>query len=107
MSFSLILGTTMDQFSSAIVVGTGSRSSALALRVGATMVKIIIGWHDAALVKNTIDPTMPKPRAGEIVCTASQQAVKDTDFIVSAVLGHTRTVSDLSPVNSAARWRTK
>jgi len=50
---------------------------------------------------------MPKLRAGERVGTGSQQAVKDADFIVSAVLGHARTVSDLFPVNSAARRRTK
>ena len=41
----------MDQFSSANVVGTGDLSSTLALRVGATMVNIIIGWHDAEMVK--------------------------------------------------------
>ena len=57
----------MDQFSSAIVVGTGNLSSALALRVGATMVNIIIGWHDAEMVKNTVNTIMPEtacPRNG-------------------------------------------
>ena len=93
----------MDQFSSAIVLGAGNLSSALALRVGATVVKIIIGWHDAEMVKNTVNTIMLKLRAREIVGTASQQAVKGANFIVSAVLGHARTVSDLSSVNSAAR----
>jgi len=97
----------MDQFSSAIVVGTGNLSSASALRIGATMVKIITGWHDAAMVKNTVTTIMPKLRVGERVGTASQQAVKDADFIVSAVLGHARTVSDLFPFNLAARRCTK
>jgi predicted dinucleotide-binding enzyme len=48
----------MDQFSSAIVVGAGNLSSALALRVGATVVNIIIGWHDAEMVKNTVNTIM-------------------------------------------------
>ena len=59
------------------------------------------------MVKNTVNTIMPKLRAGERVGTGSQQAVKDADFIVSAVLGHARTVSDLFPVNSAARRCTK
>ena len=93
----------MNQFSSANVVGTGDLSSTLALRVGATMVNMVIGWHDAEMVKNTVNTIMLKLRAREIVGTASQQAVKGANFIVSAVLGHARTVSDLSSVNSAAR----
>ena len=50
----------MDQFSSAIVVGAGNLSSALAFRVGATVVKIIIGWHDAQMAKNTVNTIMPE-----------------------------------------------
>ena len=86
----------MNQFSSANVVGTGDLSSTLALRVGATMVNMVIGWHDAEMVKNTVNTIMLKLRAREIVGTASQQAVKGANFIVSAVLGHARTVS-ISP----------
>jgi hypothetical protein len=107
MSFSLLLGTTMDQFSSAIVVGAGNLSSALAFRVGATVVKIIIGWHDAQMAKNTVNTIMPEKRAGEMVGMTGQQAVKGADFVVIAVRGRARIVSDLSPFNSAVRRCTK
>jgi predicted dinucleotide-binding enzyme len=94
MSFSLVLGTTMDPFRSAIVVGWGNLSSALALDVGDIVGKIIFGWHDAKIVKNTVNTIMPKLRAGEMVGTAIQQAVKGAYFIVSSVRGHARMVSD-------------
>ena len=66
----------MDQFSSAIVVGAGNSSSDLALRVGATVVKMIIGWHDAQMVKNTINTIMTELRAGELVGMTSQTGSK-------------------------------
>ena len=86
----------MDQFSSAIVLGAGNLSSALALLVGATVVKIIIGSRDAERAETSIYNTrMPKLPAGEMVGTASQQAVKGADLIVGSVRGHdARMVSD-------------
>jgi hypothetical protein len=82
-------------------------SSALAFRVGATVVKIIIGWHDAQMAKNTVNTIMPEKRAGEWVGMTGQQTVKGADLIVIAVRGHARMVSDLSPINSAVRRCTK
>ena len=55
----------MDQFSSAIVVGAANLSSALALRAGATVVKIIIGWRDTERAENAVYTRMPKLRAEE------------------------------------------
>ena len=45
----------MDQFSVAIVGGTGNLGGALALRLGAPGVRIIIGSRDEAKAKNAVD----------------------------------------------------
>ncbi len=87
----------MDQFSVAIVGGTGNLGSALALRLGAPGVKIIIGSRDEAKAKKAVDALKPKLRAGEILGTTNQEAVKGADFVVIAVPyeGHAQMVSDL------------
>ena len=87
----------MDQFSVAIVGGTGNLGSALALRLGAPGVKIIIGSRDEAKAKKAVDTLKPKLRAGEMLGTTNQEAVKDADFVVIAVPyeGHAQMVSDL------------
>lgn len=87
----------MENFSVAIVGGTGNLGSALALRLGAPGVKIIIGSRDAEKAKNAVATLLPKLRAGEIVGKTNQEAVKDADFVVIAVPyeGHAQMVSDL------------
>ena len=87
----------MDQFSVAIVGGTGNLGSALALRLGAPGVKIIIGSRDAEKAKNSVETLKPKLRAGEIIGTTNKEAVKEADFVVIAVPyeGHATMVSDL------------
>ena len=87
----------MENFSVAIVGGTGNLGSALALRLGAPGVKIIIGSRDAEKAKNAAETLLPKLRAGEIVGKTNQEAVKDADFVVIAVPyeGHAQMVSDL------------
>lgn len=81
----------------AIVGGTGNLGSALALRLGAPGVKIIIGSRDAEKAKNAVATLLPKLRAGEMVGKTNQEAVKDADFVVIAVPyeGHAQMVSDL------------
>ena len=81
----------------AIVGGTGNLGSALALRLGAPGVKIIIGSRDAEKAKNAVATLTPKLRAGELVGTTNREAVKDADFVVIAVPyeGHAQMVSDL------------
>ena len=71
--------------------------SALALRLGAPGVKIIIGSRDAAKANHAFATLQPKLRAGEMVGTTNQEAVKDADFVVIAVPyeGHMQMVSDL------------
>jgi 8-hydroxy-5-deazaflavin:NADPH oxidoreductase len=87
----------MENFSVAIVGGTGNLGSALALRLGAPGVKIIIGSRDAAKANNAVATLQPKLRAGEMVGTTNQEAVKDADFVVIAVPyeGHMQMVTDL------------
>src|SRR4029077_6421522 len=77
--------------------GTGNLGSALALRLGAPGVKIIIGSRDAEKAKNAVETLKPKLRAGEIVGTTNPEAVQDADFVVIAVPyeGHAQMVSGL------------
>lgn len=87
----------MENFSIAIVGGTGNLGSALALRLGAPGVKIIIGSRDAEKAMKAVETLKPKLRAGQLVGTTNQEAVKDADFVVIAVPyeGHAQTVSQV------------
>jgi NADPH-dependent F420 reductase len=85
------------EFGVAIVGGTGNLGTALALRLGAPGVRIIIGSRDAEKAKKVVEELKPKLRAGEIVGMANAEAVKRADFVVIAVPyeGHMQMVSDL------------
>ena len=87
----------MSELSVAIVGGTGNLGGALALRLGAPGVKIIIGSRDAEKAKKAVETLMPKMRAGEMIGTTNQEAVKDANFVVIAVPyeGQARMVQDL------------
>jgi NADPH-dependent F420 reductase len=87
----------MENFTVAIVGGTGNLGGALAVRLGAPGVKIIIGSRDAEKAKKAVETLKPNLRAGEIVGTTNRDAVKDADFVVIAVPyeGHAQMVSDL------------
>ncbi|HEX9787377.1 MAG TPA: NADPH-dependent F420 reductase [Candidatus Binatia bacterium] len=81
----------------AIVGGTGNMGSALALRLGAPGVKIIIGSRDADKAKKAIETLKPKLRAGELAGTTNREAVLGANFVVIAVPyeGHAQMISDL------------
>jgi len=85
------------QFSVAIVGGTGNLGSALALRLGAPGVKVIIGSRDAQKAQNVGATLKPKMRAGELTGTTNPEAVKQGEFVVIAVPyeGHQQMVQDL------------
>jgi 8-hydroxy-5-deazaflavin:NADPH oxidoreductase len=87
----------MDKFTVAIVGGTGNLGSALALRLAAPGVKIVIGSRDAEKAKRAVESLGPKLRAGEILGATNREAVKSADFVVIAVPyeGHATMVSDL------------
>ena len=87
----------MDDLNVAIVGGTGNLGGALALRLGAPGVKIIIGSRDAEKAKKTVEILKPNLRAGEIVGMTNQEAVKGADYVVIAVPyeGHAQMVQDV------------
>lgn len=87
----------MDNLSVAIVGGTGNLGSALALRLGAPGVKIIIGSRDAEKAKKAVETLKPNLRAGEMVGMTNQDAVKDANFVVIAVPyeGQAQMIQDL------------
>ena len=86
-----------NQLSVAIVGGTGSLGSGLALRLGAPGVKIIIGSRDAEKAKKAVDVLKPSLRAGEMAGMTNREAVKGADFVVIAVPydGHAQMITDL------------
>lgn len=87
----------MENLSVAIVGGTGNLGSALALRLGAPGVKIIIGSRDAEKAKKAVETLKPSLRAGEMEGMTNREAVKGADFVVIAVPyeGHAQMVADL------------
>src|SRR5215813_12058930 len=86
-----------NAFTVAIVGGTGNLGSALALRLGAPGVKVIIGSRDPDKAKKAVESLQPKLRVGAIIGTTNREAVKDAEFGVIAVPyeGHQQMVSDL------------
>jgi 8-hydroxy-5-deazaflavin:NADPH oxidoreductase len=87
----------MADLNVAIVGGTGNLGRALALRLGAPGVKIIIGSCDAEKAKKAVETLKPNLRAGEIVGMTNQEAVKGADYVVIAVPyeGHAQMVQDV------------
>src|ERR1041385_2140705 len=84
-------------FSVAIVGGTGSLGSALALRLAAPGVKVLIGSRDAQEAQKAVAELKPKMRAGELEGYTNVEAVKQGEFVVIAVPyeGHAQIVQDL------------
>jgi NADPH-dependent F420 reductase len=87
----------MDNLTVAIVGGTGNLGGALALRLGAPGVKVIIGSRDAQKAHNAVETLRPKMRAGELEGMTNQQAVKAAGFVVIAVPyeGQAQMIQDL------------
>jgi NADPH-dependent F420 reductase len=86
-----------NQFTVAIVGGTGNLGGALTLRLGAPGVKIIIGSRDAEKAMKAVATLKPSLRGGEIAGMTNQAAVKSADFVIIAVPyeGHAQMVTDL------------
>jgi 8-hydroxy-5-deazaflavin:NADPH oxidoreductase len=86
-----------NQFSVAIVGGTGNLGGALTLRLGAPGVKIIIGSRDAEKATKAVATLKPSLRGGQIEGMTNQAAVKSADFVIIAVPyeGHAQMVTDL------------
>jgi NADPH-dependent F420 reductase len=86
-----------EKFTVTIVGGTGNLGTALALRLGAPGVKIIIGSRDAEKAKKAVETMRARLRAGEIDGGTNREAVKEADFVVIAVPyeGHAQMVTDI------------
>jgi NADPH-dependent F420 reductase len=87
----------MENFSVAIVGGTGNLGGALALRLGAPGVKIIIGSRDAEKATKAVETLKPNLRAGEMVGMTNQESIRGADYVVIAVPyeGHAQMVQDI------------
>jgi len=64
----------MENLTVAIVGGTGNLGGALALRLGAPGVKIIIGSRDAEKAKKAVETLRPNLRAGDLTGTTNRDA---------------------------------
>jgi 8-hydroxy-5-deazaflavin:NADPH oxidoreductase len=87
----------MENFSVAIVGGTGNLGGALARRLGAPGVRIIIGSRDAEKAKKAVETLKPSLRAGEMVGMTNQDSIRGADYVVIAVPyeGHAQMVQDI------------
>jgi 8-hydroxy-5-deazaflavin:NADPH oxidoreductase len=87
----------MENLSVAIVGGTGNLGGALALRLGAPGVRIIIGSRDAEKAKKAVETLKPTLRAGEMVGMTNQDSIRGADYVVIAVPyeGHAQMVQDI------------
>jgi 8-hydroxy-5-deazaflavin:NADPH oxidoreductase len=87
----------MENLSVAIVGGTGNLGGALALRLGAPEVRIIIGSRDAEKAKKAVETLKPTLRAGEMVGMTNQDSIRGADYVVIAVPyeGHAQMVQDI------------
>ncbi len=81
----------------AIVGGTGSLGSALALRLAAPGVRVIIGSRDREKAKTVVESLRKIVGKGIIEGQTNQEAVKEAEFVVIAVPyeGHAGTVAQL------------
>ncbi len=81
----------------AIVGGTGSLGSALALRLVAPGVRVIIGSRDREKARTVVESLRKVQARGSLEGETNQEAVKAADFVVIAVPyeGHATTVSQL------------
>lgn len=81
----------------AIVGGTGSLGSALALRLVAPGVRVIIGSRDAEKARTVVESLRQKVAQGSLEGRVNREAVREADFVVIAVPyeGHAATLAQL------------
>lgn len=81
----------------AIVGGTGNLGTALALRLAAPGVRVIIGSREREKAKTVVGSLKSKITQGSLEGESNQDAVQQAEFVVIAVPyeGHAKTVADL------------
>jgi len=87
----------MDQISIAIVGGTGNLGTALALRLAAPGVRVIIGSREREKAMSVVESLKSKLTQGRLEGESNQEAVKQAEFVVISVPyeGHAKIVADL------------
>jgi len=88
----------MQQVSVAIVGGTGNLGTALALRLAAPGVRVIIGSRELEKALTVVESLKSKVRqGGRLEGETNQEAVKAAEFVVISVPyeGHAKIVADL------------
>ena len=85
------------EFSVAIVGGTGNLGTALAARLAAPGVRVLIGSRDPAKAQTVVESLKLKVTQGKLEGKGNQEAVKEAEFVVIAVPyeGHAQIVADL------------
>lgn len=85
------------EISVAIVGGTGNLGSALALRLAAPGVRVIIGSRDPQKARTVVEAIKKNLTQGSLEGDVNQEAVKKAEFVVIAVPyeGHAKMVADL------------
>lgn len=85
------------ELSIAIVGGTGNLGTALALRLAAPGVRVIIGSRDREKAKTVVESLKNASPKGEIQGNTNQEAVQEAEMVVVAVPyeGHAKMVADL------------
>jgi len=93
----MLVKETMETISIAIVGGTGNLGTALALRLAAPGVRVIIGSREEAKAKSVVEALNARAPRGKIEGATNQDAVKAAEFVVIAVPyeGHAKIVADL------------
>ena len=86
-----------NEITVAIVGGTGSLGSGLALRLAAPGVRVIIGSRDREKAKSVVESLRKSLTRGALEGETNQEAVKEAEFVVIAVPyeGHATTVAQL------------
>ena len=87
----------METITIAIVGGTGNLGTALALRLAAPSVRVIIGSRDREKAKTVVESLKPKMTQGRLEGKGNREAVKEAEFVVIAVPyeGHAKIIADL------------
>ena len=85
------------EFSVAIVGGTGNLGTALALRLAAPGVRVIIGSREREKALTVVESLKSKLTQGRLEGETNPEAVKQADFVVISVPyeGHAKIVADL------------
>ncbi|MGH7829189.1 MAG: NADPH-dependent F420 reductase, partial [Candidatus Binatia bacterium] len=96
-SLSQILRSMEQEIEIAIVGGTGNLGRALALRLAAPGIKVLIGSRDQEKARAVVESLKTNLKVGRIEGKRNHEAIRDAEFVVIAVPyeGHAQIVREL------------